>query len=90
MSGGMGDDIYFVDVATDIVTELSGEGFDSVNAAVSLTLAVHTEALFLSGTAALNGTGNTLANLLRGNTGINTLNGGAGTDILEGGTATTS
>jgi trimeric autotransporter adhesin len=41
--------------------------------------------LFLTGSTAINGTGNTLNNLLRGNTGINTLAGGGGPDILEGG-----
>ncbi|MBK8918919.1 MAG: hypothetical protein IPM73_13020 [Betaproteobacteria bacterium] len=83
--GGAGDDVFVVDVATDVVQEAVGEGFDAVRANLSLSLAANVEALFLGGTAALNGTGNTLANLLRGNTGINTLNGGAGTDILEGG-----
>lgn len=39
----------------------------------------------MTGTSAINGTGNTLNNLLRGNTGNNTLAGAAGVDILEGG-----
>jgi Ca2+-binding RTX toxin-like protein len=36
----------------------------------------------LTGTAAINGTGNTLANLLTGNSANNSLNGGAGNDTL--------
>jgi Ca2+-binding RTX toxin-like protein len=41
--------------------------------------------VFHTGSSAINGTGNTLANLLRGNSAVNTLVGGGGTDILEGG-----
>ncbi len=83
--GGLGDDIYTVDNASDVVTENAGEGIDLVNSSVTLTLAANVEALALSGSSALNGTGNALDNLLRGNTGANTLNGGTGNDILEGG-----
>jgi Ca2+-binding RTX toxin-like protein len=83
--GGSGDDSYTVDNAADIVTESAGEGIDVVNSSVTLTLAAHVEALVLTGSSALNGTGHDLANLLRGNTGNNVLNGAAGDDILEGG-----
>lgn len=83
--GGLGDDIYFVDVGTDIVMENLNEGFDTVNSAVTLTLAANAEALFLSGSSAINGTGNALNNLIRGNDAVNTLNGGVGNDLLEGG-----
>jgi Ca2+-binding RTX toxin-like protein len=85
MIGGLGDDTYIVDVATDVVTENLNQGFDTVYSAVTLTLAANAEALFLSGSSAINGTGNALNNLIRGNTAINTLNGGAGNDLLEGG-----
>ncbi|WP_319002999.1 calcium-binding protein [Quatrionicoccus australiensis] len=83
--GGLGDDTYFIDNASDIVTENANEGFDIVNSTITLTLAANAEALFLSGTTAINGTGNALNNLVRGNSAVNTLNGGAGNDILEGG-----
>jgi Ca2+-binding RTX toxin-like protein len=83
--GGLGDDTYTVDNTSDVVTENAGEGIDLVNSSVTLTLAANVEALALSGSSALNGTGNALDNLLRGNTGANTLNGGTGNDILEGG-----
>jgi Ca2+-binding RTX toxin-like protein len=43
------------------------------------------ELLTLTGSAAINGTGNSLANTIVGNTGANTLNGGAGLDTLTGG-----
>jgi Ca2+-binding RTX toxin-like protein len=39
----------------------------------------------LTGTAVINGTGNTLNNVLTGNAASNTLNGGAGADTLNGG-----
>ncbi len=41
----------------------------------------------MSGSGALDGTGNTLANTLTGNTADNTLIGLGGNDILNGGTA---
>jgi hypothetical protein len=52
---------------------------------VTLTLGSNVENLILSGTTAINGTGNTLNNLVRGNAGNNTLNGSGGFDVLEGG-----
>ena len=63
--------------------------------AISYVLAANVENLTLSGTAALNGTGNgsantlvgnTANNLLLGNAGNDTLSGGAGNDKLDGGT----
>jgi serralysin len=45
------------------------------------------ENLTLTGTANINGTGNSLANVLVGNAGINTLNGASGNDVLSGGSA---
>lgn len=84
MRGGTGDDIYVVNVTTDVVTENVSEGLDTVQSSVSLTLGSNIENLTLTGSAALNGTGNTLNNVLTGNSGSNTLNGGSGNDILDG------
>ncbi|MFN4341574.1 MAG: calcium-binding protein [Azonexus sp.] len=84
MVGGLGDDTYVVNVSTDVVTEAAGAGNDSIQSAVTLTLTTNVENLVLTGTSAINGTGNTLSNLLRGNTAANTLNGSTGNDILEG------
>lgn len=85
MVGGLGDDTYVVNVSTDVVTEAANAGNDTIQSAVTLTLTTNVENLVLAGTTAINGTGNTLNNLVRGNTAINTLNGGTGNDILEGG-----
>ncbi|MBN8506621.1 MAG: hypothetical protein J0L58_19315 [Burkholderiales bacterium] len=83
--GGAGDDLYDVDSVGDVVTELVGEGTDTVQASVTHTLGAHVENLVLTGAAALNGTGNTLDNHLTGNSAANTLSGGAGNDTLDGG-----
>ena len=86
LQGGTGDDVYVLTRSTGItITENASEGIDRVEATVAATLGSNIEVLFLTGTAAINGTGNTLANLLRGNSGINVLAGGGGNDIIEGG-----
>jgi len=94
MAGGLNDDAYIVDNAMDIVVENMGEGIDTVRSSVTYTLAANVENLQLSGSGAINGTGNELANLVTGNIGNNSLSGlggddtvigGAGTDTLTGG-----
>ncbi len=84
MTGGSGDDTYVVDTANDKTVELAGGGFDTVESSISWTLAAETERLFLTGSSALNGTGNASNNWLIGNDAANALNGGAGSDILLG------
>ena len=83
--GGAGNDTYFVDNVGDIITESSNAGIDTVNASLSWTLGSNLENLTLTGTGNINGTGNTLANLITGNDGSNTLSGGSGNDSLIGG-----
>jgi trimeric autotransporter adhesin len=85
MIGGAGDDSYTVDSSSDVITELANEGSDAVSASVTYTLAANVEHLTLTGTTAISGTGNVLANTLRGNSAANTLDGGAGADALIGG-----
>lgn len=84
MMGGLGDDIYVVDSSTDVITEALSAGNDSVQSSATYTLGANVEGLSLTGTSAINGTGNTLANLLNGNSAANTLRGGDGNDMLSG------
>ncbi|PYF07169.1 Ca2+-binding RTX toxin-like protein [Rhodobacter viridis] len=97
MIGAAGNDLYIVDDATDQVTEILGPmsgidpgGIDTVRASVSTTLNAdgtqYVEALVLVGRAAINGTGNALANTITGNSAANFLEGGAGNDLITGGT----
>ncbi|WP_196305647.1 beta strand repeat-containing protein, partial [Rhodoblastus acidophilus] len=82
--GGLGDDTYVTD-GGDTITEAANAGTDTVQSSVSLTLGANVENLTLTGTAAINGTGNALNNTIVGNDAANVLNGGSGTDTLIGG-----
>jgi Ca2+-binding RTX toxin-like protein len=84
LAGLAGNDTYVVDNAGDVVVENANEGYDTVNASVSYTLAANVESLTLTGTAAINATGNELSNTLYGNSAANTLDGGSGNDYLYG------
>lgn len=85
MTGGTGNDTYRVDNAGDTITELASEGTDLAVSSVSYALAAAVENLTLTGTAAINGSGNGLANMLRGNDAANVLSGGGESDRLFGG-----
>ena len=92
MLGGSGNDTYIVDSALDAVWEttvvggaIDAGGIDTVQSAVSHTLGSFVENLTLTGIAAVNGTGNSLNNVLLGNSAANTLSGGSGNDTLRGG-----
>jgi uncharacterized delta-60 repeat protein len=89
LTGGDGSDTYYVDNVGDVVRETNGDpvkgGIDTVNASVSFKLTGYAENLTLTGTDAINATGNSLANKLVGNSGNNVLDGGAGADVMSGG-----
>jgi Ca2+-binding RTX toxin-like protein len=95
LAGGVGNDTYFVG-AGDTVTEGAGAGTDTVNSTVTFTLGTNVENLNLTALAAINGTGNALANViadtgggnnvLSGLGGNDTITGGAGNDTMSGGT----
>jgi Ca2+-binding RTX toxin-like protein len=84
MSGGDGDDTYYVYETGDKVIEAAGAGIDTVYSYVSYTLSANVENMVLLG-GATNATGNELNNILTGTAYGNVLMGGGGTDTLIGG-----
>ncbi|QXH45711.1 calcium-binding protein [Pseudomonas xanthosomatis] len=84
LTGGKGNDTYLLG-AGDTAVELFNEGIDLVQTSLSHTLGANLENLTLLGNAAINGTGNELANVITGNSGDNVLDGGDGVDTLQGG-----
>ncbi len=98
MQGGSGNDVYVVDDPGDLVIETDninnpkndGTGYilidwvDLVQSSISYTLTDFVENLQLTGSADLDGTGNTLDNVIYANTGDNVLNGGANSLIVNG------
>jgi Ca2+-binding RTX toxin-like protein/methionine-rich copper-binding protein CopC len=88
MSGGNGADTYIVDDLADVVSEtnaLATGGIDLVQSSVSFELGANLEKLTLTGSSAIDGTGNALANTLTGNIAANILDGSGGIDVLIGG-----
>lgn len=87
MVGGLGNDTFVVDSTSDVTTEASGQGTDTVQSSITYTLSStqSVENLVLTGASPINGTGNSLANTITGNSAANALNGGSGADTLIGG-----
>lgn len=85
MTGGKGNDIYVVDNAGDKVSELAGEGIDTVQTSLQgYTLGANIENLLYTGAKSFTGIGNELNNVLTGGTGNNRLDGKAGADTMIG------
>ena len=85
MRGGAGGDTYVVDDLRDVVVEAAGKGTDTVRSSISFKLGANVENLSLTGSSAINGSGNELGNTLVGNGYANVLDGGSGADVLTGG-----
>ncbi len=84
LDGGNGNDVYLVSNTNDRITETSSGGSDTVQTAISYTLNDNIEALTLTGSSTINGTGNAQDNLITGNDAANTLSGDVGNDTLIG------
>jgi Ca2+-binding RTX toxin-like protein len=85
MSGGGGNDSYYVDNIGDVVTETATGGIDTISSSITINeLVLNVEKLTLTGTGAINGTGNSLDNIVIGNNSANTLYGAGGNDTLTG------
>ncbi|MBL8449683.1 MAG: matrixin family metalloprotease, partial [Dechloromonas sp.] len=76
--GGLGNDTYIIYDIGDTITDSGGS--DTVRSSLTYSLGATLENLVLTGSDAINGTGNGLANTLTGNDGANTLTGGLGND----------
>jgi len=85
MIGGYNNDIYYVDNTGDVVTEYYDEGYDTVISSIAYTLGNNLEALTLTGSSNISGTGNSYDNYIKGNDGKNILKSGAGNDTIDGG-----
>ncbi len=86
MHGGKGNDTYVVGQVGDTAYELEDEGIDTVLSSVTYDLTGQfIEKLTLTGTSAINGTGNSLDNVLTGNATDNRLDGKTGVDKMYGG-----
>jgi Ca2+-binding RTX toxin-like protein len=87
MAGGVGDDLYIINDANEVITEAAGAGTDTVSSSVTYSIAdkANLENIILTGTGALNATGNASNNSLTGNSGVNVLTGADGNDTLDGG-----
>jgi serralysin len=96
LEGGAGSDTYVVDVLGDVVVENFNGGDDVVRVAgASYVLAANVyvetlEAAVLTGTTALNLTGNDFGVSIKGNDGNNLLTGGSGSDLINGRAGTDS
>ena len=85
LDGGAGNDTYIVDTTTDILTENSNAGTDTVQSSITYTLGTNLENLTLTGSSSINGTGNRGNNILTGNAASNSISGRDGNDLLSSG-----
>jgi len=85
LTGGTGDDQYYVNNSSDVVTEVAGEGFDTVIAFANFALAANAdiEVIAAYGTATTL-TGSSISNIIVGNALDNVLSGLGGNDIIQG------
>jgi Ca2+-binding RTX toxin-like protein len=85
LAGGAGNDTYIMDGETDIITEFTGKGTDTVESSRTYKLVANLENLTLTGSDIISGLGNSLNNVITGNSTANILSGYAGNDSLNGG-----
>lgn len=83
--GGTGNDTYYIIDANNVVIENQNEGIDTLKTMVTYTLPENVENLGLYGTENINGTGNSLDNVIIGNSSNNIIDGKEGADIMIGG-----
>ena len=85
MRGGRGHDLYIVANPGDTAVEGPGAGVDMVRSSIDFVLGANVENLVLTGADAIDGDGNSRANILSGNNAANVLRGFEGNDSIDGG-----
>lgn len=85
MQGGLGDDTYIVNSVNDSILEFANQGYDTVVSSSNYILNANIEELRLVEGFNVNGTGNSLDNLITGNSSDNILDGVTGLDTMIGG-----
>lgn len=83
MTGGNGDDTYYIENVNDIVSENLNAGVDKVYTTINYTLAANVDNGRILGTNGLVLSGNTLNNVLFSGVANDTLNGGSGVDTVD-------
>ena len=83
--GTAGDDTFTVNHCDDVIAPNPSGGIDTVNSTVTFTLDPGVENLVLTGSAAIDGTGNDSNNKLTGNGAGNRITTGAGDDTVGAG-----
>ena len=89
--GGEGNDIYYVDDAKDVITELdqdesnAGDNDGVYSISLNYTLPANVEYLIIDGKSKGNATGNNLSNVLTGNSAVNAISGMGGDDTIDSG-----
>jgi Ca2+-binding RTX toxin-like protein len=85
LDGGLGDDTYILSAVADKIVDAGG--IDTISSSITRSLATYAaiENLTLTGSAVINGTGNTLANAITGNSASNVITGNGGRDVMTGG-----
>lgn len=89
MIGGSGDNTFVINQAADEIVTQAG-AHNTVRASIDYVMGADIQALELSGTANLTGTGNDFDNTLTGNAGNSTLIAGNGNDTLIAGSGVTT
>jgi len=84
MTGGTGDDIYYLYSSINRAEEKPGEGVDTIDTWMSYTLPENFENLRVTGDNRY-AFGNSADNIIRGGSTRQTIDGGAGNDVLIGG-----
>ncbi|MDD2742793.1 MAG: cadherin-like domain-containing protein, partial [Rhodocyclaceae bacterium] len=82
--GLAGNDLYYINHTSDLITEATNAGTDTVYSTLSTyTLASNVENGRITNTGTANLTGNTLNNTIYAGSGINSIDGGTGVDTLS-------